>query len=86
MVPRIVVMGLAVTLATDPGRLPAEDARDVSKASLPEGLLTPRAAVRVAMRVSFLEGPAFDAAGNHDFGDVIGNRILKVSSRRPQWR
>src|SRR5213078_2579609 len=33
----------------------------------------------VAARVSFLEGPACDEAGNLFFSDLIGNRIYKMT-------
>jgi gluconolactonase len=57
----------------------AQKSHDLAKAALPEGLVGPQAVVSVAARVSFLEGPAFDAAGNLFFSDLIGNRILKMS-------
>lgn len=57
----------------------AQSAGDLSKVPAPAELLAPHAVLANAARVSFLEGPAFDAADNLYFSDIIGNRILKMS-------
>jgi gluconolactonase len=53
-------------------------AADMDQVPLPVDLLAPQAALQVAAGVCFLEGPAFDAAGNLFFSDIAGNRILKM--------
>lgn len=62
----------ALTLAS---ALAASAAENPADAPLPAALLAPRAAVSVAARTSFLEGPAVDAKGVLYFSDLIGNRI-----------
>jgi gluconolactonase len=57
----------------------AQTERGLAKVPLPTELLPPNTTTAVAARVSFLEGPAFDAEGNLLFSDLIGNRILKMN-------
>lgn len=51
---------------------------DLTKTALPSKLLAPEAKVASAAGITFLEGPAVDAAGNVFFSDIQGNRILKM--------
>jgi len=51
---------------------------DFRSAPLPLALLASAARVQPAAGVSFLEGPAVDAAGNVYFSDIAGNRILRL--------
>jgi gluconolactonase len=74
-----VLMGGLVMLAGPAAELHGDDAPDLARAPLPRGLVAPHAVATVAARVSFLEGPAVDAAGNLFFSDIIGNRILKMT-------
>ena len=82
MVLRLVLMGatalLLVTAAVPPR---ADDGPGPDLARVPplEELLAPGTGPTVAARVSFLEGPAVDAAGDLVFSDLIGNRILKMT-------
>jgi gluconolactonase len=55
-------------------------AEDATKVPMPAGLVQPGATAKVAALVCFFEGPAADAAGNVDFSDVTGNRILKMTA------
>src|SRR5262249_22919140 len=57
------------------------EAQDLSKVSLPEGLVAQQTAAAPAAAVCFLEGPAVDAAGNVFFSDIAGNRILKMDAK-----
>jgi gluconolactonase len=66
----LIALGFLIVLAADP--------TEPSKAALPSGVVAPDARVTVAAGVSFLEGPAVDAAGNVFFSDIAGNRILKM--------
>src|SRR3954447_17938801 len=72
------LLGL-VLLAAAPGAASAQATGPLAQVPLPADLLAPQSATTVALRVSFLEGPAFDRAGNLFFSDIIGNRILKLS-------
>src|SRR5437868_741059 len=55
--------------------------QDLSKVPPPEGLVGQDVAPAPAAVVCFLEGPAFDAAGNLFFSDIAGNRILKMDPK-----
>jgi gluconolactonase len=57
----------------------AQEAVDLSKTSLPSGLLTPGAVTTIAARTCLLEGPAFDGKGNLFFSDIYGNRIYRMT-------
>src|SRR5947209_6826978 len=46
----------------------------------PAGLVAPAARPAAAAVVTFLEGPAVDAAGNVYFSDIAGNRILRMDA------
>jgi len=70
---RCVLIGLTLMTTT------AATGADLKDVPPPADLLPPGAAVTVAARTSFLEGPAFDAAGTLYFSDLIGNRILTMS-------
>jgi gluconolactonase len=52
--------------------------QDLSKVSLPEGLVPADVAVGIGAVTAFLEGPTEDPAGNILFSDIAGNRILKL--------
>lgn len=55
--------------------------QDLSRVPLPDGLVTKDVAVAPVAVVSFLEGPAVDAAHNVFFSDIAGNRILKMDAK-----
>lgn len=63
------------------GGVLAAELPDLAKTPLPSGLLAPEAKVQSLLHVSFLEGPAVDAAGNVFFSDIAGNRILKMDTQ-----
>src|SRR4051794_27660604 len=75
---RLLLLGL-VLMAAAPGAALAQAPGPLAQVPLPADLLAPQAATTVALRVSFLEGPAVDRAGNLFFSDIIGNRILRMS-------
>jgi len=52
-------------------------AEDLSKTSLPDGLVAKDTVAVPTSVICFLEGPAVDADGNVYFSDIAGNRILK---------
>lgn len=56
-------------------------AQDLSRVSLPDGLVEKDVAATPAAVVCFLEGPAVDAAGNVYFSDIAGNRIMKLDPK-----
>jgi gluconolactonase len=56
----------------------AAESPDLAKTPMPASLLAPEAKLQSVVYVSFLEGPAVDAAGNVLFSDIAGNRILKM--------
>jgi gluconolactonase len=60
---------------------PADDPPALGKVPLPPELVAPDAAPSAAAVVSFLEGPAVDAAGNVFFSDIAANRILKMDTK-----
>jgi gluconolactonase len=75
-------VALAVVLVLVMGadaKLRSGEMIELSKVGLPEELIAPGSAVSVGARVSFLEGPAVDAAGTLFFSDILGNRILKMA-------
>lgn len=59
----------------------AAELPDFAKTPMPAGLLAPEAKVESLLYVSFLEGPAFDAAGSLYFSDIANNRILKMGAQ-----
>lgn len=71
---------LGITLAV-PLVVLGQDSPGLAKVPLPVDLMPPNATTTVIARVSFLEGPAFDASGNLFFSDLIGNRILKMNGQ-----
>lgn len=75
---RATIVSLAV-VAMGPVRVRAEEPGELAKAPLPVSLLAPDAGVTNILRVSFLEGPAFDGSGNLFFSDIAGNRILRMT-------
>ncbi len=79
MTAKSVFRGFLLGLGGLTGTLRADGPNDLARAGLPAELLPARAAVSVAARTSFLEGPAADAAGNLFFSDIINNRILKMT-------
>jgi gluconolactonase len=74
MTARSALIGVALMLASSAAK--SSDLKDVPP---PAELLPSGSAVSVAARVSFLEGPAFDAEGTLYFSDLTGNRILTMS-------
>ena len=79
MTAKSVFRGFLLALGGWTGTLRADGPNDLARAGLPSELLPARAAVSVAARTSFLEGPAVDAGGNLFFSDIINNRILKMT-------
>jgi gluconolactonase len=71
------LLGIALLLlAVSSASVVAADLKDVPP---PTGLLPPGSSVTVSARVAFLEGPAFDDAGNLYFSDLFNDRILKMT-------
>ncbi|HMB02171.1 MAG TPA: SMP-30/gluconolactonase/LRE family protein [Isosphaeraceae bacterium] len=79
MTARRVLVRLLLVLGGSAGVLHAEGPTGVARVEMPTELLAPGAALSVAARTSFLEGPAVDAAGNLFFSDIINNRILRMT-------
>src|SRR4051812_42930978 len=79
MTGRNILATVLATVAISTGRLEAEEGSSMANASMPTELLAPGAGLVVAARTSFLEGPAFDAAGDLYFSDIINNKILKMT-------
>jgi gluconolactonase len=74
MIRRFLFFGVMFMVTSEAGR-----AIEPKSAPLPPGLVPEGAAVSVAARTSFLEGPAFDSDGTLYFSDLIGNRILSMT-------
>jgi gluconolactonase len=68
-----------VTLILPMARVYGQQTAELARAALPTDLLAPGASLVVAARTSFLEGPAFDAAGDLYFSDILNNKILKMT-------
>jgi gluconolactonase len=69
------------TLCFVTSSLLAAELPDFTKVALPANLLAPDAKAQSVLYVSFLEGPAFDAAGSLYFSDIANNRILKMDAQ-----
>jgi len=74
----VLVMGAmcVALMVSEPGW--GQQKPKLAEVGLPAGLVPADAQVGIAATVCFLEGPAFDGAGNLFFSDIAGNRILKM--------
>lgn len=71
------ILTVGVLAMATSGSIQGSDLRDVPP---PSNLLPPGVGLTVAARTSFLEGPAFDAKGTLYFSDLIGNKILTMTT------